>query len=522
MAVPELSPTNGISERKLQARVAERFPPLFSRLPDRLFAPLASMNRLQYWKLLCALHAKRFGPEAPLPPSDGFASRDITADIAEELQFQDWSPEGEDETPATPLSIRAAAVFVRLREAGWLRVDRYGVREKVTMAPAVAHFMNRLIEFAYTGPEFISGKIRSIEANMKLLLDESTDGSSLQEAARQSRALLEHVRIAGTNVRDLMLEIGNEDATGEFVRRFFHDYVERMFIGDYKELKTGEHPLGRRPEIMKIVAVIQQDQDIRFRLIHWYRDKQAGGDIQKAEALFERDIGKIEDLRRIDEYLDRLDEEIRRANKLALAYLDYRLRAVRPLDELINQAIDAVSRNVDATLVAPFAPGELMCGERLATPKADGKRPPPTDLRKKVMTPEQEARARLTLRARERRLMTMPKLAAYVRTQLNGADVISSASLPTDSIESIRALQILCSVSMANASPSRLLQFNAKSMTSGFTTVRKGSLAEGHFVADGISHLPFDVVRTVKTSKKVAAQQAPGATPPSTIEADHE
>ena len=36
---------------------------------DRLFAPLASANRFQYWSLLCVLHAKRFGPEAPLPPS---------------------------------------------------------------------------------------------------------------------------------------------------------------------------------------------------------------------------------------------------------------------------------------------------------------------------------------------------------------------------------------------------------------------------------------------------------------------
>ncbi len=202
-----------LTDQIRQEKVAERFPPLFKRLPDRLFAPLASANRFQYWSLLCALHAKRFGPEAPLPPSTGFLMREITADIAEELQYQDWAPDGDDVTPATPLAIRAIMVFNRLRDAGWIRVDRLGVREMATMAPAVTHFMNRLVEFAHTGPEFVSGKIRSIEANLKLLLDESTDGASLQEAARQSRALLEHVRIAGTNVRDLMLEIGRVDAT---------------------------------------------------------------------------------------------------------------------------------------------------------------------------------------------------------------------------------------------------------------------------------------------------------------------
>ena len=58
-----------LTDQIRQEKVAERYPPLFKRLPDRLFTPLASANRFQYWSLLCALHAKRFGPEAPLPPS---------------------------------------------------------------------------------------------------------------------------------------------------------------------------------------------------------------------------------------------------------------------------------------------------------------------------------------------------------------------------------------------------------------------------------------------------------------------
>jgi len=482
-----------------QEKVAERFPRLFTRLPDRLFAPLASPNRLQYWTLLCVLHAKRFGPEAPLPPSSGFLMREITADIAEELQYQDWAPDGDDVTLATPLAIRANMVFSRLKEAGWIRVDRVGVREMVTMAPAVAHFMNRLVEFAHTGPEFVSGKIRSIEANLKLLLDEGTDGSSLQEAARQSRALLEHVRIAGTNVRDLMLEIGRVDATGEFVRRFFDDYVERMFIGDYKELRTREHPLARRQEILRLAAHVQQTPELRSRLIQWYLEKQAGRDATRAEALFERDIQKVEDLRRIDEYLDRLDDEIRRANKLALAYLDYRLRAARPLDELIGQAINAVVRHgAKAAALTPFAPGECIAGERLASPRVETRRAPASKLRKQVMSAEQEARARLALRARDRRSMSLPKLAAYVRGQLGEADSVASADLQVDSIEAVRALQVLCTVSAANAAGSKLLRANARAMSSGFTTVRM----EGEEETDkGISHLPFTIARTTKATK---------------------
>lgn len=486
-----------LSEQIRRERAAERYPPLFKRLPDRLFTPLASANRFQYWSLLCVLHAKRFGPEAPLPPSAGFLMREITADIAEELQYQDWTPEGEEETPATPLQIRAIAVFNRLRDAGWLRVDRVGVREMVTMAPAVAHFMNRLIEFANTGPEYVIGKIRSIEANLRLLLDESTDGGSLHEAARQSRALLEHVRVAGMNVRDLMLEIGRVDTTGEFVRRFFDDYVERMFIGDYKELRTSEHPIARRQEILRLAAHVQQTSSLRAKMIGWYLDKQAGRDPTRAEALFERDIQKVEDLRRIDEYLDRLDDEIRRANKLALAYLDYRLRATRPLDELIGQAIAAVLKHGSAAAaLMPVGPGDCVAGERLASPRTESKRPAASALRNQVMSAEQEAQARLALQARDRRTVSLPKLAAFVRQQLGDASAVPSTSLQVDSIEAVRALQALCTIAAANATSSKLLHANARSMSSGFTTVR---IEGDEDRSKGISHLPFLVARTTKT-----------------------
>lgn len=58
---------------------------LFERLPERLFGPLAAPNKQTYWAILCALYEKRFGPNAPLPPSHGYTNRDITQDIEDEL-----------------------------------------------------------------------------------------------------------------------------------------------------------------------------------------------------------------------------------------------------------------------------------------------------------------------------------------------------------------------------------------------------------------------------------------------------
>lgn len=489
MVVPDLA------EKIRQEVVAERYAPLFRVLPERLFAPLASSNRMRYWTLLCVLHARKFGPEAPMPPSHGFTTSEIVREIAQELQdMSSW--EDEDDgfgavAPGTPLNVQALSIFHRLKECGWIRMERVGVRDMVTMAPAVAQFTTRLIEFAHTGPVFVAGKVRGIESHIKMVLEGTADASSLQEAAQQTRALMEHVRVAGTSVRDLMLELSGQKSTGEFVRRFFEDFVVKMFIGDYKELRTKDHPLSRRQEILAMVETIQSNEFVRSRVLAWYATKRAPGDELRAKALLQRDILKIEELSRIDEYLDRLDEEVRRATRMAMALLDYRLRAHRPLDDLIDHAIKAVNeRGTGITPDTPFPAEESLCAERLALPRAPVERAPPKALRKQVMSPTQEARARLQLKARNRRLMSPPRLAELIRQQLEGRERLSSTEFNLETIENVRAFQSLCTVSTAVGSNSTQLNANARLTVNKFKIQRSGDTD----VPAAISHVEFDIV----------------------------
>jgi hypothetical protein len=359
------------------------------------------------------------------------------------------------------------------------------------MAPAVAQFTTRLIEFAHTGPVFVAGKVRGIESHIKMVLEGTADASSLQEAAQQTRALMEHVRVAGTSVRDLMLELSGQKSTGEFVRRFFEDFVVKMFIGDYKELRTKDHPLSRRQEILAMVETIQSNEFVRSRVLAWYATKRAPGDELRAKALLQRDILKIEELSRIDEYLDRLDEEVRRATRMAMALLDYRLRAHRPLDDLIDHAIKAVNeRGTGITPDTPFPAEESLCAERLALPRAPVERAPPKALRKQVMSPTQEARARLQLKARNRRLMSPPRLAELIRQQLEGRERLSSTEFNLETIENVRAFQSLCTVSTAVGSNSTQLNANARLTVNKFKIQRSGDTD----VPAAISHVEFDIV----------------------------
>ncbi|HET8900206.1 MAG TPA: Wadjet anti-phage system protein JetA family protein, partial [Rhodanobacteraceae bacterium] len=116
-------------------------PPLFAVLPAGVFAPLASGNRERYWVLLCRLFDDYFGPDAPLPPSVGFQRREITGAIERYLLADDpWENE-EGDAPGASLADRAGAIHERFRAAGWLRQERVGAREMVSMPPVVAQFL---------------------------------------------------------------------------------------------------------------------------------------------------------------------------------------------------------------------------------------------------------------------------------------------------------------------------------------------------------------------------------------------
>ncbi|WP_049637545.1 Wadjet anti-phage system protein JetA family protein [Methylophilus sp. TWE2] len=463
---------------------------LFERLPERIFAPLASPNRQRYWALLCTLHANRFGPDAPLPPSKGFAVREILQDIQDELLSQD-SWENEDGQPLeTDFSVRAHMIFNRLSDSGWFRMESFGLEKRVTMRPAVSKFLTFMVSFAETGPVFVSGKIRSIELNIQQVLDGQADGDTLSETADQARSLMEHVRNTGTTVRDIMDSLSKETATAQYVRLFFNQYIENVFIGDYRELRTKEHPLSRRPQILRAVGEIQESEQHRARLIGWYESRRCAGDRRRAEMLFERDIQRLQDLRRIDEYLERLDDEIRMANRRALAYLEYRLRSLRPVDHMVKQAIEAVLSSNAQGLGDPFPVRVLVSGEALAEPRKHIERPAPSNLRRHVPSERELAKSRVMLRAQQARSVSAPKLAEYVRSQLDSKEHLSSEKLNMESVSNVRNFQALSSISMAMSADSRRLMLSAMTLAKGFRVRFTGTLETQ---GNGISGRPFIV-----------------------------
>ncbi|GAB3038713.1 hypothetical protein GCM10027285_23480 [Oleiagrimonas citrea] len=420
---------------------------LFSILPADLFGPLASMNRERYWTLLGRLYEDFFGPEAPMPPSDGFLRRDITASIERYLLTDDPWEEEDGTAPHAPLNVRANTVYERFRAAGWLRQERVGAREMVTMTPVVSQFLSTLIEFVEQGPTFVSAKVRSIELQLEQVVEGRAFGEALDEAADQARRLLVSLSSMSLQVRDLMPELSKSETTAQFVRQWFERYVGQFFIGDYAHLHRADHPLARRSSILTMAQQIETGP-LRETLLNWYGEHLAGGDPERAATRLQRSVSRLRELERIDEYLKRLDDDVRRANRRALAFLDYRLRAPDKLDVLLKRACRGALCATEDDLRAPMAPAALMDETRLRPPR---RKPLPIPRSANIVqqpTPEQLARLNLLRLMKRARLVTAEDMARYVARHLPPQGRIESSQLTIESIRDLRAYQTLVTLAL--------------------------------------------------------------------------
>jgi hypothetical protein len=428
---------------------------LFSVLPEGLFGPLASPNRRHYWRLLCRLFDEFFGPDAPMPPSAGFQRREIVSAIERYLLTDDPWEADDGEAPDSPLTVRAAGVYERFRAAGWLRQERIGAREMVSMTHAVARLLTLLIDFAERGPAFLGAKVRSIELQLRLVIEGKALGDTLDEAADQSRQLLSHVAAIGVQVRDLMPELSQARSTAQFARRLFERYVGELFVGDYAELHNADHPLARRTSILAMLREIESGP-LRQALLAWYAERAPGNDTTLAEHRLRRSLRRLYEIDRIDEYLGRLDDDIRQANRRALAFLDYRLRAPDQLDTLLHRACRGVLAAPEEALRLPVAPGGLMDEERLRPPKQRPRPIPRTANVHAEPSPEQLARLSLLRRMKRVRLVMPEDLARYLDRHWNDTGVLDSQALQIASIEDFRAYQTLITLALRSHRPGGL------------------------------------------------------------------
>lgn len=463
---------------------------LLERLPDTIFRPLAAQNRHLYWDLLLRLYDQFFGPDAPPPPDEGYLARTVILDIERFVSTRVWV-DVDDESPAQDNpSGRAHQVLRALLEAGWLQEERIGVRTFLVMHPTVQKFLELLKQFAEEGPQFIGGKVQLIYNQLRAVrANPAEQAAGFHESAKAARALISMLTATNMRVREAMDLLSTHESTADFIRAFFSDYIANLYIRDYHELRTENHPLSYRWEILQIVYDLRDDAAVREALVRWYQGAFKAESREHAEGLFEKDVTRFLLFARIEEHLDRLDASVSRTTRRALSYIHYKIRTRDRLDRLLEQAFTALenANEVGVLLEWPLAAGPLLCDDRLREPKVP---PPPlkrSPVRTPRMTPLMRALSALRKIVAKNREVSAAELIAYIEANVPPACGRDSGELPVKDIKDLCIFATLGRLALASAvTPAtrhaNLPLLNALSKRNIVLSLIRGQLAENEYV----------------------------------------
>lgn len=410
---------------------------LFDRVPGDIFRPLSGPNRWRMWRLLIDLYDEFFGPDASLVPEDGFTHRTVTQAIELHLlTHPGWSDDEID--PLTPANVRANLLLNRLVECGWLRDERIGVRNFIGMRPEVGKFLEHLKQYAEDGPADLGGSIQIIHNTLKEAeRDPEGQAPAFRRAAKEARDLVATLNHTHIRVREVMSSLSAETSTAGYIRAFFDDYISGIFIRDYRELRTTNHPLRNRHEILRIVSDLRDDRERRGHLAAGYRKLLGTDESDAIDVAMSKDFDRLRRFEDIEHYLERLDSSVTRAARQALAYITYRLRTRDRLDRLLQHTADAVVAQGTDTIMTPWGAGGLFAESMLREPVT--RRPPAPRVPVKKREPTLEERAlwnlqRLMVRNRE---VTPAAATAYLQRQLAQRLQLSSDEMQIESIQDL-------------------------------------------------------------------------------------
>lgn len=418
---------------------------LFDRVPERIFRPLgATEHTRRNWSLLCHIYEDFFAPEAAPPEDEGWSQKRITISIEQFLQRWDDEHNVIAEESITPLNIRAHDALSCLIENDWLTLERVGFTQYLVMRPTIQSLFELLKTFAEQGPEFIGGRIQSIRNNLiQVYSDPESNAAVFQVAAKECSALLQMLNTTRMRVREASEHLRMQDSTDLFVSKFFGDYVSGLYIGDYAELFSRNHPLASRWEIIELACQITEESERREKLRRWYRKNLRCRNDEEADILLEADAAKIIALRDVDKLLGRLKETVTKTNDQALGYLEYKIRSQGNFEQAIDLTINAIIRTAnslaDENFLLPtgFAQGKLLSNHALKFPTAKPKKRKGAIIQERTLTPEARVRRLVRQIMRGNREMSEGQILSYIDRHIPDGGEIKTSAMTIESVNDI-------------------------------------------------------------------------------------
>ena len=325
---------------------------LFDVLPDEAFRPLTGKYKVAYSAMLQRLNDGLFSVEATDQPTKPSLVHELS-DCLDALRA------GMHQHEADAFRLTGADAYAELLECGWISEQREGWTVYVEMDERTSRLLATLCGLHEEPDRTFSGTMVSVLANLETAVaDPALNGMAVVSAAREARDFARYVRGVVGSLKGIEKALLTQASLNGLVRAFFEEFVDRIVIGDYRNLTLSRnHPYSVKWRIVSLVDDISGDPDL-FSAIAASMVQHGGQDASGAAATLQKNLLAIGSaLDSIESFRLRIDTakagvERRFAN--TLRYMDL-LESGR--GERFSAALSAFGRNAP-----PGLPGRSAIG----------------------------------------------------------------------------------------------------------------------------------------------------------------
>lgn len=416
---------------------------LFNKLPDNLFMPLSGQNKHVYQAVLISL-ADLFFDEDLVDP---FVPKDLVRSTIEavviRLGVRRWEPEEgetEEEQQELPRSTAeyTSRIYRRLVASGWLEEEQRIYRTYVLLSPANSFLLRTLVSIANLEKRSYGGAVLNVLSSLEAAInDPQGRGITLSEAAQTAADFSAHLTDMMLGLRELKINLSQTNNPQEIVRSFFERFVEHILVSDYKTLKTQNNPFRFRQQILSMLRELQFDT-LKLEHLTLHYQQQFEVELHDAEARVHQHINRIIRIfDSVDQRLAIIDDFRYRLEKRVSDTVRYMDKTTPGMASRLSRVISEVARKDGREIprirtleeVGFISPGSVRAPIKRRTPAE------PRVITKQEIDPKVLELRRLFKEHKERRIVKIDRIEAYLERHLLGRDEVNAADFSIESIE---------------------------------------------------------------------------------------
>jgi hypothetical protein len=328
---------------------------LFDFYPEAIFNPLASPNKRLYFDVIESLYSTFFDDSAEYLETTVEIPR-IKSHI-EQILFDGELDTYFDEDNGVEVELKsvddyknkANAIYSKLKESGWLKIDKDGVRQRIYMSPRINGLIDFLSKSSRDFSDEIGGSVFSIYQILLAVSSEKYGASdvagALSNAVSDSKRISRRMNNLGAELLDLHEKLGGLLDLSEKTKMFFEDFIGNSSFTAYKDIKGANHPFRFKSEILKLLDNLEYTPTLRDRIII---NLQEAGHIgnEKAHAYL---LDMIRIIRNVfystEPLLNRIDRNHSRLVKRINEAVKYQQRTPSSISERFTKALDLIKQS---------------------------------------------------------------------------------------------------------------------------------------------------------------------------------